>query len=118
MKMGLARPPPFDGTQAAWRDFRFRLRGVTSLLELEQYMVEAERVVGPMTLAMMPKDVQARSRFLWTLLLSVCTGRALKILRLAEPANGFEAWMALVQEYEPNVPLRRTAMLASLLTPD
>eukprot|EP00972_Heterocapsa_arctica_P083023 12233888-Heterocapsa_arctica.AAC.1 len=63
-------------------------------------------------------DDCARSRFLYNLLVQMCHGRALAIIRLVAGANGMAAWKRLVGEYEPDLAGRHCAVLAGLLTPD
>eukprot|EP00972_Heterocapsa_arctica_P020157 2975495-Heterocapsa_arctica.AAC.1 len=60
---------------------------------------------------------RARAHLLFGILVQVCAGRSLAILRAVPESNGLEAWRRLHQEYEPASAARAAAMLSALLTP-
>eukprot|EP00972_Heterocapsa_arctica_P014627 2154604-Heterocapsa_arctica.AAC.1 len=61
---------------------------------------------------------QVASRFLYNLLVQLCHGEALAMVLLVPHSNGMLAWRKLVNEYEPEVAARYSAVLASLLMPE
>ena len=111
---GVARPPTFSGFTKDWSEFRFRMESVTSLLGLEVLMAKAATTkIEDLT----PRE-QVGSRFLYNLLVQLCHGEALAIIRLVPHASGLHAWRRLVEEYEPEEAARYCAVLSSLLMPE
>eukprot|EP00972_Heterocapsa_arctica_P039719 5853437-Heterocapsa_arctica.AAC.1 len=66
----------------------------------------------------MDVNEQVASCFLYSLLVQLCHGEALAMVRLVPPTNGLLAWRKLVYEYEPEVAAPYCAVLASLLMPE
>eukprot|EP00972_Heterocapsa_arctica_P054905 8095156-Heterocapsa_arctica.AAC.1 len=66
---------------------------------------------------MLDDNEEVSSRFLYNLLVQLCHGEALALIRLIPRSNGMLAWRRLVNEYEPEVAARYCAVLASLLMP-
>ena len=80
-------------------------------------MKEAARYGRPVPRAALLREAEARGRFLYGLLVGLCSGRALGIIRLVPEGHGLEAWRKLVLEYEPRLATRHCAMLTAVLTP-
>ena len=70
----------------------------------------------PILTESMTSAVLARSRFWYQLLVQICSGKALAIIRLVTSQNSFEAWRQLEAEFAPVEPSRAVAMLAGFLT--
>ena len=66
-----------------WSEFRFRMENVASLLGLEDFMDKAAKGVGEE----MPGDA-TRSKFLYNLLVTICQGKALALVRLVPRHDG------------------------------
>ena len=116
-KLGLTKVLEFDGLPKSWQEFYFRMHDTARIYKFTALLKAAEREQGPMLLDGFTSEMQSQAEFLWALLVQACRGRAALLLRLVERGNGFAAWRSLTDEYQPNVPARRTAMLAALLTP-
>ena len=58
-----------------------------------------------------------KGRMLYSLLASLCSGRALGVVRQVPEGHGLEAWRCLVKEYEPEVASRTCAMFTALRSP-
>ena len=110
---GVARPPLFTGAVEDWSEFRFRMENVASLLGLEDFMEKAVRGEGEEE----PGDA-TRSKFLYNLLVTICQGKALALVRLVPRHDGVRAWASLVREYEPDEASRHCAVLAGLMSPE
>ena len=65
----------------------------------------------------LPQNLVGASEFLYSLLVQICSGKALLIVRLCGDGNGILAWRKLLNAYEPRQAMRFTAMLSSLFTP-
>eukprot|EP00972_Heterocapsa_arctica_P006633 970746-Heterocapsa_arctica.AAC.1 len=94
------------------------MESIASLLGCDGIMAEAIRDKDEPDMDLLSDDDAARSSFLYNLLVQMCHGRALAIIRLVKAANGMAAWKRLVGEYEPDLAGRHCAVLAGLLTPD
>ena len=107
---GLGRPPTFGGKESEWQEFRFKLESLGSLLGLERAMQVRDG-------SLLPAEDRVKSHFLYNLLVQICEGRALLLIRNVRNADGCCAWQRLVTEYDPDVPSRHCAVLSALLTP-
>eukprot|EP00972_Heterocapsa_arctica_P026260 3865106-Heterocapsa_arctica.AAC.1 len=61
---------------------------------------------------MLDDNEEVSSRFFYNLLVQLCHGEALALIRLIPHSNGMLAWRTLVNEYEPEVAARYCAVLA------
>ena len=114
---GWARPPYFNGTESDWPEFKSRLENLASLFDLEELLTQAGAYGGSIVFDDLTSDERANTKFLYSLLVQVCAGRAMKLIRLVPRHDGFSAWQRLVQEYEPQLLSRHCAMLAGILSP-
>ena len=112
---GVAPVPRFAGTEGEWEEFRLKLCTAMALLGMSDLIEAAARERMPILIESMTSAVLARSRFLYSLLVQICSGRALAIIRLVTSQKGFEAWRQLEAEFAPVEPSRAVAMLAGLL---
>ena len=94
---GLGRPPTFGGKESEWQEFRFKLESLGSLLGLGQAMQVRDG-------SLLPAEDRVKSHFLYNLLVQICEGRALLLIRNVRNADGCCAWQRLVTEYDPDVP--------------
>ena len=106
---GVGRPPTFSGKEEDWADFKFRMESAGSLLGLECVMEGPEKPLSP--------EETIKAKFLYNLLVQVCEGRGLLLIRQVRRADGAAAWRRLRMEYEPDVASRHCAVLAGLLSP-
>ena len=79
---GVAKPPTFSGKEADWPEFKFRLESVAALLGCDEAMERVARG-GDTEL-----EDNAQSKFLYSLFVQLCHGRALGLVRLVGRANG------------------------------
>eukprot|EP00972_Heterocapsa_arctica_P029847 4398608-Heterocapsa_arctica.AAC.1 len=87
------------------------------MVDLGDDMRLALRQREPIWIADMSAEHLAKARLLYGILVQVCSGRALSLLRLNTESNGLECWRQLHVEFEPATATRTTAMLSSLLMP-
>lgn len=115
---GTCKAPQFSGRPSDWPEFKWRLDNFLTLIEQQHGVHWCEnrglREVEDVQLSVAD---QAKDRLLHALLVQVCSGKAATTLRNAPAARGLVAWARLLKEYEPRIPARKAAMLASLLTP-
>ena len=115
----LMKLPPFDGEDGKWREWKFGIENVLSMMSLDRLMKWAEKTNSvDLEIEFFSEDKLEAARFLYGILIQVCTGKALSILRLCEDKNGLLAWLKLCEEYEPRIAMRNNAMLASLMQPN
>ena len=110
---GVAKPPMFTGRVEDWSDFRFKMENITALLSLDDLL--QREASGSACLE--PGD-EPKGKFLYNLLVQVCHGKALALVRLVPRADGASAWRSLVQEDEPDEASRHCALLVGLMSPD
>ena len=111
---GVARPLSFSGSLGDWAEFKFRLESTTSLLGLDELIDKAAK---DNNFVVVTEDEIGRSKFVYNILVTLCHGRALALIRKVKRADGVGAWGALVREFEPETAGRYCAMLTSILTP-
>ena len=112
----------FSGKDEDWPAWVFVARGYVHLLDRAyRGMLEAaENAASQNELSMidMSDTAQELSTVLFNLLTQSVDGRALQILMNVEGQNGFQAWKALCDAYEPPVGGRHMAMLTAIIAPD
>ena len=113
----VARPQAFSGRDKDWPEWRYKFESAVALLGMDTTMEQACRQDVLPKLAALGPESQVQAKLLFNILVQLMGGRALAVVRACERNHGFEAWRALVREYEPNLVSRRTAMLTALLTP-
>ena len=114
---GLWKPAIFSGCESDWAEWRFRQSVGFQLIGLEDLTRLAERSLErDLDHGVVPRETEAASLFLHSLLVQTCTGKALTIVRMAGH-NGLIAWKRLANEYEPRQAMRSAAMLTGLLNP-
>ena len=103
---------------AAWV---FVARGYLNLLDTSyQALIQAAENANrysDLILSDMGQHAQEKAIILFNLLTQSVDGRALQVLMNVENGNGFQAWKALCEAYEPDVGGRHTAMLMSIIAP-
>ena len=87
------------------------------LLDLGILMGESLKLHNEVFLEQITESARGKSKLWYGVLLQVCRGRALSLVRSLSRRCGLLAWRRLVREYEPDSPVRHTAMLSSLLSP-
>ncbi|CAE8693048.1 unnamed protein product, partial [Polarella glacialis] len=116
---GLARPPTFSGRDQDWPEFRYRFESLATLLGFDQLLDQASKVgFDGLDVDLFTEEDHAKSRFVHAILVQLCSGKALSLTKLTPKVNGFDAWSALVHEYEPELVSRYCALLAAILTPE
>eukprot|EP00442_Polarella_glacialis_P050395 CAMPEP_0115162470 /NCGR_PEP_ID=MMETSP0227-20121206/71976_1 /TAXON_ID=89957 /ORGANISM="Polarella glacialis, Strain CCMP 1383" /LENGTH=160 /DNA_ID=CAMNT_0002574677 /DNA_START=443 /DNA_END=921 /DNA_ORIENTATION=+ len=116
---GLARPPTFSGRDQDWPEFRYRFESLATLLGFDQLLDQASKIgFDGLDVDLFTEEDHAKSRFVHAILVQLCSGKALSLVKLTPKTNGFDAWSALVHEYEPELVSRYCALLAAILTPE
>ena len=114
----LGRPPQFNGTDSAWRDWSVVFRSYAALVHpaLKDEMQRVERLSTAETNAGLieAEQVQASAE-LYLLLLHSTSGPALDRVVSAGSAEGLRAWQLLVEIYDPHIRSRTAGQLLSLL---
>ena len=59
----------------------------------------------------------AVNRFVYGMLVQLCSGKALVTIHLVAAGDGLQAWKKLVTTYEPAMAMRWNAMLSGILNP-
>ena len=112
----------FSGKDEDWPAWVFVARGYVHLLDRAyRGMLEAaENAASQNELSTidMSDTAQELSTVLFNLLTQSVDGRGLQILMNVEGQNGFQAWKALCDAYEPPVGGRHMAMLTAIIAPD
>lgn len=115
---GLAKPSPFDGTEANWQDWRFRFEAMTELLGMEDLMRAAAEARGMIDEDKYDMREKKLSRLLWSILAQQLHGRAYALLKLTQKGCGMTAWGRLWTEFEgPDLMGKQMAVLSGLLDP-
>ena len=105
-------------TEADWQEARFRLENLFVLLGVDEVVAKAEKGAMMDLEPELQTDEQRQvSKFLYSLLVACTSGPALTIVRLVTAGDGLHAWRNLCREYQPQVALRRNAMLSAILQP-
>ncbi|CAE8611618.1 unnamed protein product [Polarella glacialis] len=114
---GVAKPPNFTGLETDWAEWKFRMEAILSLLGLDDLAEAAVREGVDADARLLSDADELRSKMLYNLLVQLCSGKALSLVRTVRRADGLGSWAKLVREYEPSVAARHCAMLSSLLCP-
>eukprot|EP00972_Heterocapsa_arctica_P064989 9593293-Heterocapsa_arctica.AAC.1 len=78
---GIAQPPPFSGDDSAWHDWRFRFQTITALLDMREVMRTAASCPRNIIEGELNRENTWKGRMLYSLLVSLVSGRALGIVR-------------------------------------
>lgn len=104
----------FDGKEESWPTWSFVARSYFRLLdqELGEYIQRAESTARHTEIVLSEMGARATERavVLFNLLTQCVDNRALQVMMNVEPGNGFQAWKALCETYEPSVGGRHTAI--------
>ena len=114
---GIAKPVAFKGTEREWPEWSFKFEAWAALLGMERLMQIACSQEHPISLDGERAEVVAQAKTLYYVLVQVCEGRALGVVKSAPVCNGLETWRLLKREFEPPLPGRHTALLQGILTP-
>ena len=116
-----ARPTPYDNDERTWLEFRFKLENYLTLVN-ERY-VQLLQDAESQPVANVPAGTDEGSVLFRTwshtlyALLTLTTGRSLRLVQRVPNRNGFEVWRQLVAENAPKTAGRRFAMLQAVLQP-
>ena len=116
-----ARPTPYDNGERTWLEFHFKLGNYLTLVN-ERY-VQLLQDTESQPVANVPAGTDEGSVLIRTLshtlyaLLTLTTGRSLRLVQRVPNRNGFEVWRQLVAENAPKTAGRRFAMLQAVLQP-
>ena len=111
----------FSGKEEEWSTWSFVARSYLDLLSMgyRELLTAAEAIDQASEIRTADMSATARTHP-WTLfnvLTQSIEGRALSIIMNAEPSNGLQAWRLLVDNYEPKIGGRYTAMLMGIIGP-
>eukprot|EP00435_Cladocopium_sp_Y103_P020520 s28_g5.t1 len=117
----IGRLRTFDGKEDSWPTWAFVARSYLCLLDVEYgRLIKASESASRHTdidFASLSQPVQEKAVVLFNLLTQSVEGRALQVMMNVEAGNGFQAWKALCETYEPSVGGRHTAMLIGIIAP-
>ncbi len=115
---GLLRPPSFTGLKKDWPEWKFRVDNVWMILGIDQLMkwcvTATDLDLDP---AILEESQAAVNRFVYGVLVQLCSGKALVTIRLVAARDGLRAWKRLVTTYEPAMAMRWNAMLSGIQNP-
>ena len=114
----LGRPKCFSGREDGWHDWSLKFGAMAATLSdhASVWMNGALQHTTEITLDQ-PDEASARifARHMYTLLIHLCEGRALAIVRGAPDHNGLEAWRLLHEWDQPKTRSRGLALLNEIL---
>ena len=114
----LGRPKCFSGREGEWHDWSLKFGAMAATLSdhASVWMSGALQQITEVTLDQ-PDEAPARmfARQMYTLLIHLCEGRALAIVRGALDHNGLEAWKLLHYWYQPKKRSRGLTLLNEIL---
>ena len=114
----LGRPKSFAGREDEWHDWSLKFGATATTLSeyASTWMSDALKMNTEITLDQ-PSQGTAKvfARQLKTLLIHLCEGRALALVRGAPDHNGLEAWRLLHEWYQPKTRSSGLALLNEIL---
>ena len=114
----LGRPKSFSRREDEWHDWSLKFGATAATLSehASLWMSDAQRMSTEITLGQ-PSQGTAKifARQLYTLLIHLCEGRALALVREGPDHNGLEAWRLLHEWYQPKTRSRGLALLNEIL---
>lgn len=113
----LKQAPNFDGREASWTTWSFKLESLLSLAAYEARLDAAAASTSELVNSTMSEEHQLMSKQLYHLLVATCSGKALLVIRAVPKGAGFEAWRKLKATYEPRTGGRFASMLGAVLSP-
>ena len=117
-----ARPTPHDNDERTWLEFRFKLENYLTLVN-ETYLAllqdrESQLVANvPACTDEASVLIRTLSHTLYAFLVTLTTGRGLRLVQRVPNRNGFGLWRQLVAESAPKTAGRRFAMLQAVMQP-
>ena len=119
-QLRLKMPGNYDGSQELWEDWDTKITGYCGYqdlhpLTLMEAVRERDEKVAPSGNSEQVAALQGKSAGLYYLLLSLCTGSALQIVKSAGKGNGLEAWRLLTLDKRPRDTGEYTDLLMDLL---
>ena len=88
---GVGRFPEFSGKDTEWQDWKFKFQVCADMMGLGELMRTAARWATTTTAQEQHPSNLERARLLYGILVQVCSGRAMGILRTVQESNGLEA---------------------------
>lgn len=114
---GIGKCKGFSGKREDFEKFIFPFESYCALLGWESLMIAARDETTEIDNDLLNDDAKAISRSLYHLLVSLCEGMAMNIVKLTERGNGFEALRKLYKEFRPKLAEEAGALLQAILTP-
>ena len=114
----LGRPKCFSGREDEWHDWSLKFGAIAATLSDHASVWMKGALQHTMEITLDQSDeASARifAREVYTLLIHLCEGRALAIVRGAPDHNGLEAWRLLHEWYQPKTRSRGLALLNEIL---
>eukprot|EP00971_Amphidinium_carterae_P350375 6491509-Amphidinium_carterae.2 len=116
----VGRPPDFTGDATKLDEFSFKFEAYAAALDprlgaaLEKVKLALDT---PVPLSDQNRDERALSSQVYFALAMVSKDAALQQVRLAESANGFEAWRLLLKRYQPRSRATGLSKLSKIVAP-
>eukprot|EP00971_Amphidinium_carterae_P164138 3253996-Amphidinium_carterae.1 len=113
------KPTVFSGKDEEWSDWRFQFEAYIGLLGglMLDRMEEAAAQADLPALGTLPEEQALESKNLHYMLVQLCRGKALTLLRSTQHHNGYLAWQRLVRQYQPHIATRTVGLLHAILNP-
>ena len=114
----LGRPKCFSGREDEWPGWSLQFGATTATLSdhARVWMSGALKLSSEITLDQLDQAAARNvARQMYTLLIHLCEGRALAIVRGALDHNGLEAWRLLHEWYQPKTRSRGLALVNEIL---
>ena len=114
----LEKIPNFSGKEEDFLEWEIVFKSVISLIGFDEQLKHAETTVEVPLEKITDELPRKQAKCLYYMLIQCVKGKALRIVDMTEPQNGFLAWKRIVKEYRPQTGGRHNAMLIGLISPN
>ena len=114
---GAFKAPSFSGKREEFENWIFRFESYTGMLGWERPIAIVATLTTVLDEDLIDEDQKIVSKALYHLLVTVVSGQALSLVKLAPRGQGFEALRRLYREYRTGLHEDHATMLAAILTP-
>ena len=114
---GAFKAPAFSGKREDFENWIFRFESYAGMLGWESAVAVVSTLAATLDEELLDEEQRVVSRALYHLLVTVCSGPALSLVKLTRRGQGFEALRRLYREYRTGLHEDHATMLAAILTP-
>ena len=114
---GITKPANFSGKREDFEEWVFPFESYTAMLGWERFIAATAKAPAAITQDMIPEEARGIDSSLYHLLVSLCRGIALSIIKLVPRGHGFEALRMLYKDYRPDLNEDHGVLLQHILNP-